>query len=57
MNCVLFGNMDQVFSLRNKTLKKYLEKPGDFVSPETWEPCNYTRATVEIGSFAIAGGL
>ena len=23
MNCVLFAKMDQVFSLRNKTLKKY----------------------------------
>ena len=23
MNCVLFAKMDQVFSLKNKTLKKY----------------------------------
>ena len=45
MNCVLFAKMDQVFSLKNKTLKntgkwkKILEKSGNFVSPEKWEPC------------------
>ena len=45
MNCVLFAKMDQVFSKENKTLKKYwkigkkiLEKSGNFVSPEKWEP-------------------
>ena len=37
--------MDQVFSKENKTLKKILEnwkkileKSGNFVSPEKWEP-------------------
>ena len=45
MNCVLFAKMDQVFSLKNKTLKdtgkmeKELEKSGHFVSSEKWEPC------------------
>ena len=45
MNCVLFAKMDQVFSLKNKTLKntgkwrKILEKSGNFVSLEKWEPC------------------
>ena len=48
MNCVLFAKMDQVFSLKNKTLKntrkmekdtgKVREKSGNFVSPEKWEP-------------------
>ena len=48
MNCVLFAKMGQVFSLKNKTLKKYWkngkntgkvrEKSGNFVSPEKWEP-------------------
>ena len=45
MNCVLFAKMDQVFSKENKTLKtilknwkKILEKSGNFVSPEKWEP-------------------
>ena len=45
MNCVLFAKMDQVFSKENKTLKKVLEnwkkileKSGNFVSPEKWEP-------------------
>ena len=48
MNCVLFARMDQVFSLKNKTLKntgkmekgtgKVREKSGNFVSPEKWEP-------------------
>ena len=43
--CVLFAKMDQVFSLKNKTLKKntgkmekILEKSENFVSPEKWEP-------------------
>ena len=37
--------MDKVFSLKNKTLKntgkwkKILEKSGNFVNPEKWEPC------------------
>ena len=46
MNCALFAKMDQVFSKENKTFKKYwkigkkiLEKSGNFVSPEKWEPC------------------
>ena len=46
MNSGLFAKMDQVFSKENKTLKKYwkfgkkiLEKSGNFVSPEKWEPC------------------
>ena len=46
MNSVLFAKMDQVFSKENKTLKKYwkfgkkiLEKSGNFVSPEKWQPC------------------
>ena len=46
MNCVLFAKMDQVFSKENKTVKKkywktgkkILEKSGNFVSPEKWEP-------------------
>ena len=51
MNCVLFAKMDQVFSKENKTLKKYwkigkkiLEKSGNFVSPEKWEPWMLTCA-------------
>ena len=45
MNGVLFAKMDQVSSLINKTLKNtgkmetILEKLGNFVSPEKWEPC------------------
>ena len=49
MNCVLFAKMDQVFSLKNKTLKntgkmekdtgKVREKSGNFVRSEKWEPC------------------
>ena len=41
--------MDQVFSKENKTLKntgkleKILEKSGNFVSPEKWEPCVITE--------------
>ena len=35
--------MDQVFSKENKTLlenwKKILEKSGNYISPEKWEPC------------------
>ena len=44
MNFVLFAKMDQVFSKENKTLKntgkleKILEKSGNFVSREKWEP-------------------
>ena len=46
MNCVLFAKMDQVFSKENKTLKntgkleKILEKSGNFVILEKWEPCS-----------------
>ena len=29
MNCVLFAKMDQVFSLNNKTLKKYWKMEKD----------------------------
>ena len=44
MNCVLFANMDQVFRLKNSKKntgkwKNILEKSGNFVSPEKWEPC------------------
>ena len=39
MNCVLFAEMDQVFSLKIIDIKKILEKSGNFVSPEKWEPC------------------
>ena len=64
MNCVLFAKMDQVFSLKNKTLKntgkmekdtgKVREKSGNFVSPEKWEPCstnklNLTEAAITSG--------
>ena len=44
MNCVLFPKMDQVFNKENKhwkntgKLEKILEKSGNFVSPEKWEP-------------------
>ena len=47
MNRVLFAKMDQVFSLKNKTLKKYWQmeklmgKSGNFVSQEKWEPCSF----------------
>ena len=40
MKCVLFAKMGEVFSKENKTLKKILEKSGNFVSPEKWEPCS-----------------
>ena len=48
MNCVLFAKMDQVFSLKNQSIKKYWKMEtrywksqgsGNFVSPEKWEPC------------------
>ena len=45
MNCVLFAKMDPVFSLKKieheKILEKWqkiLEKSGNFVIPEKWEP-------------------
>ena len=51
--------MDQVFSKENKTLKKYWkigkntgkvrEKPGNFVSPEKWEPCKNQLYQAEDG--------
>ena len=28
MNCALFAKMDQIFSLKNKTLKKYWKSQG-----------------------------
>ena len=49
MNCLLFAKIDQIFSLKNKTLKntekmekdtvKVREKSGNFVGQEKWEPC------------------
>ena len=46
MKCVLFAKMDQVFSLKKQNIEKILEKwqtilekSGNFVSPEKWEPC------------------
>ena len=49
MNCVLFTKMDQVFSLKKITIRKYWknekntgkvrEKSENFVSVEKWEPC------------------
>ena len=52
MNCVLLAKMDQVFSKENKTFqknnlkfgKKILEKSGNFVSPEKWEPWHVNKA-------------
>ena len=45
MNCVLFAKLDQVFSLKNKTLKKYW-KNGKKVRPgilsEKWVLCGHT---------------
>ena len=46
MKCVLFAKMDQVFSFKKKQnikkilekWEKILEKSGNFVSPEKWEP-------------------
>ena len=44
MNCVLFAKMDQVsvketIYLKNTgKMEKILEKSGNFVSPEKWEP-------------------
>ena len=46
MNYVLFAKMDKDFSLKKQSIKKILEKwkkkilekSGDFVSPEEWEP-------------------
>ena len=49
MNGVLFARMDQVFSLKKKTLeqwKKILEKSGNFVSQEKWEPCCFERLNI-----------
>ena len=47
MNCVLFAKMDQVFSLKKLNIEKILakwkttlEKSGNFVRTENWEPCN-----------------
>ena len=41
MNCVLFAKIDQVFSLKKhwENGKKILEKSGNFVRSEKWEPC------------------
>ena len=50
--CVSFAKFDQVFRLKNKTLKTILEnrkkysipeKSGNFVSPEKWEPCHEVK--------------
>ena len=40
MNCVLFAKMDKVFSLKQakQNIYKKLEKSGNFVSLEKWEP-------------------
>ena len=48
MNCVLFAKMDQVFSFKKQKNiyiynllengEKILEKSGNFVSLEKWEP-------------------
>ena len=44
MHHVSFAKMDQVFSLKNQNFKniledgKILEKSGNFISPEKWEP-------------------
>ena len=46
MNCALFTKMDQVFQFKKKQnikkilekWQKILEKSGNFVSPEKWEP-------------------
>ena len=45
MNCVLFATMDQVSVKKKQEIKKLLEKwkkilekSGNFVSPEKWEP-------------------
>ena len=61
MNCALFAKMDQVFSLKNKTLKntgkmekdtgKVGEKSGNFVSPEKWEPCYNEDYTTNSAKF------
>ena len=47
MNCVLFAKVDQVFSLKKLNIEKILakwkttlEKSGNFVRSEKWEPCN-----------------
>ena len=46
MTFLLFAKIDQVFSLEKKNFKKgtgkmgkKLEKSGNFVNPEKWEPC------------------
>ena len=38
MNCILFVKMDQIFSYKNQNIEKLLEKPGNFVRSEKWEP-------------------
>ena len=41
MNCVLFAKMDQVSvkeTIYLRKMEKILEKSGNFVSPEKWEP-------------------
>ena len=61
MNCLLFAKMDQVFSKENKTLKKYwkigkkiLEKSGNFVSPEKWEPCIFQSDVEKLEGLPVA---
>ena len=46
INSVLFAKIDQIFSLKDKTLKKYSKNgkkywSGNFVSPEKWEQCMF----------------
>ena len=45
MNCVLFAKMNKVFSLKKKKIlekwQKILEKSGNFVIRERWEPWYY----------------
>ena len=36
MNCVLFAKLD--FELKKQNIKKILEKPVNFFSPDRWEP-------------------
>ena len=38
MNYVLFAKMDKVLKKYWKIEEKILEKSGNFVSPEKWEP-------------------
>ena len=73
MNCVLFAKVDQVFSLKKKQQNnkkkiwekwnKILEKPGNFVSPEKWEPwlhvARFKQSVAKLAQFTrfVAGLL